>query len=76
MDLRTLFSLGELSPNEQRVVVAPHLNEPGLHDAINKLRATGNVVVQSLPSVGVESIDERSTKQLVKRKGEWVLEDI
>ena len=58
------------------MVVAPHLNEPGLQDAINKLRATGNVVVQSLPSVGVESIDERSTKQLVKRKGEWVLEDI
>ena len=71
-----LFSLGEITPNEQLVVVAPHLDEPDLHDVIDKLRATGNVVVQSLPPVGVESIDERSTKQLVKRKGEWVLEDI
>ncbi len=76
VDLRTLFSLGEITPNEQLVVVAPHLDEPDLHDVIDKLRATGNVVVQSLPFVGVESIDERSTKQLVKRKGEWVLEDI
>ena len=76
VDLRTLFSLGEITPNEQLVVVAPHLDEPDLHDAIDKLRATGNVVIQSLPPGGVESIDERSTKQFVKRKGEWVLEDI
>ena len=76
VDLRTLLSLGEISSNEQLVVAAPHLNEPSLYDAIDKLRAVGNVVVQSLPSAGVESVDERSTKQLVKRKGEWVLEDI
>ena len=76
VDLRTLFSLGDISPNEQLVVVAPHSKEPDLHVAIDKLRAIGNVVVQSFPSVGVESIDKRSTKQLVKRKDEWVLEDI
>ena len=76
VDLRTLFSLGRTSPNETLVVIAPYCNDPALSDAIDKIRSVGNVVVQSLPSLRAESIDKRATKQLVKRKDEWVLEDI
>ncbi|TAK90925.1 MAG: ATP phosphoribosyltransferase regulatory subunit [Burkholderiaceae bacterium] len=57
-------------------IVAPWLDAPDLRTAIAKLRAQGEIVVQTLPGHEQEQQEFACDRQLVQRGGQWVVEKL
>ena len=73
-DLRTLHKFGNLASESRHAILAPAGNERDLLEEITRLRGLGNKVIQSF-SHGGNSRSLRFEKRLVKRNGNWCLED-
>jgi len=72
MDLRQLAALAP-APPRRRAILAPTDNDPALAGAIEKLRASGEVVIVDLP--GHEGAREElgCDRMLTKKDGKWLV---
>lgn len=76
-DLRTLAVLGEVNAEPDRsAVLAPSGELPGLREAIDRLRASGEVVIQALPGDTSEAADLGCDRVLVNEKNTWVVREL
>lgn len=72
MDLRQLYQLLP-AQTVQRGVLAPHRDDAALHNAIAKLRASGEVVVVDLLGDSAHRAELQCDRELVLRDGAWVV---
>ena len=75
MDLKLLASLEESGPRCDGIW-APADERAGLEDAIARLRASGERVIQALPGQRVGPREQRCDRQLVESNGEWRVEPL
>ena len=73
LDLLTLAGLStELE--ERSAIMAPWIDDPELHAAIQSLRAGGEIVVQLAPGDDARSAEYRLDRNLTQRDGAWHVE--
>ncbi len=77
-DLHVLTSVGRIPAlaDNERSVFAPAGDDSGLMDAVRRLRAAGQRVVQALPDQPDDPALAGCAQRLVRRGQEWVVEDI
>lgn len=59
-----------------KTILAPAVNDAGLNKKIAELRATGQVVVQTLPNSTSNTQELHCDRQLVQENGNWQIESI
>lgn len=74
LDLLTLANLSTDSP-VRSAIMAPWLDDAALMDAITKLRAAGEIVVQLVPGDSASSAEYRLNRTLVKQGDAWQVLD-
>ncbi|GGK79615.1 ATP phosphoribosyltransferase regulatory subunit [Amphritea balenae] len=75
-DLKTLVELSLLADKSgQKVILAPGFGDSAVQEAVTKLRAQGERVVQLLDDSVVEDA-QQFTHQLVQQDGTWVLKSL
>jgi ATP phosphoribosyltransferase regulatory subunit len=76
LDIRALVSLGQRTRSVGRAVWAPAEQDPALDGVISGLRMT-EVVVRAMPEdEGVDPRSRNCDRILVKRDGQWVVEQL
>jgi ATP phosphoribosyltransferase regulatory subunit len=75
MDLRQLYQLMPASTT-QRGVLAPHREDTALHNVIEKLRATGEVVVVDLLGDASHQNELQCDRELILSDGAWVVVEL
>lgn len=75
-DLKNLISVRSHTQVFRTTIYAPSGSELALVDAIRKLRASGEVVIQALPGQNGDARDLGCTRILVARGSEWQVEDM
>jgi ATP phosphoribosyltransferase regulatory subunit len=75
MDLR---DLARAAPEENgaAAIRAPQLSDPGLATAVRKLRNAGEIVVVRLPGHAAEPLAPGCDRELVKRRGKWIVKKL
>jgi ATP phosphoribosyltransferase regulatory subunit len=72
MDLRQLAALAP-APPRRRAILAPSDADPALAQAIEKLRAAGEVVIVELPGHDAARGELGCDRTLVKKEGKWLV---
>lgn len=76
-DLRTLMKLGSREwPEEKTVIMAPAEEDAALAQAVNRLRAQGEIVVQQLPGQGGTRAELNCDRALRWNGSEWTVESL
>lgn len=75
MDLRQLHGLLE-ARSQQRAILAPHVDDASLREAIAQLRGSGQAVVVDLLGEPSWQSELECDRALVSRNGAWVVEPI
>ncbi|PCJ24382.1 MAG: ATP phosphoribosyltransferase regulatory subunit [SAR86 cluster bacterium] len=78
-DLKTIARLSSRTFEQKPVIVAPGLEETELLSAVEKLRAKGEIVITNLADEELSVQDQQDLncdRKMVKRDGNWVVEDI
>lgn len=75
MDLRELVQLEKMPPLP-RAILAPSGGGDGLREAMTKLRAQGEIVIEKLPGHDGTWSEAGCDRQLVLRAGKWIVEKI
>lgn len=70
-DLKTLIKLADATPEVERAILAPDLDDPTLWAAIGELRAQGETVIVALNEA---EVDERCDRTLVHVDQRWQLQ--
>jgi ATP phosphoribosyltransferase regulatory subunit len=70
MDLRQLAALAP-APPKRGAILAPAGDDAALAEAIEKLRAAGEVVVVELPGHEASRDELGCTRRLVNEEGKW-----
>ena len=70
-DARRLFDLGARADPAPPAVFAPSSDVPGLHEAIEKLRARGEAVVCELPGQTAGAREMNCDRELALARGRW-----
>jgi ATP phosphoribosyltransferase regulatory subunit len=73
MDLRVVVRIAPRIPR-QGTILAPAGDAPGLRAAIERLRETGETVVQELPGHEATRHELGCERRLVQRRGKWEIE--
>lgn len=71
-DLKVLLDLSPGTPAPDNAIAAPAESDDALWVKISELRAAGETVVSQLSG----QVDDRCSRQLVLRDGEWTVEDL
>jgi len=70
-DVKVLARLSSLKENQQKqIILAPDIDDAGLHETIRQLRASGQIVVQQLPD---EVEPPKHNVRLENKQGQWQL---
>ncbi|KAA1176309.1 ATP phosphoribosyltransferase regulatory subunit [Marinobacter salinexigens] len=76
LDIRALVSLGERVQTRPGAVWAPADPDPALKGVISGLRMTETVVCELPGGAGSNPVEQGCDRQLVKRDGQWVVENL
>lgn len=71
-DLKVLLDLSPGTTQAGHAIAAPTGGDDALWRRISELRAAGETVVSQLSG----QVDDRCSRQLVQRNGEWIVEDL
>ncbi len=76
-DLKTLVQVGSgAKPTVgTRGILAPWSDDPAMHDAVRKLRANGERVLQELPGQTITARDLGCDRMLQRKSGRWQVVD-
>jgi ATP phosphoribosyltransferase regulatory subunit len=72
LDIMTLARLSKID-SRRAAILAPWSNDQKLTQAIAKLRASGEVVIQLLPGHEQDGEEFHCDRELVDQKGAWVV---
>ena len=75
-DIKALVNLTQYSATPVTKIFAPASKDATLIDAVNALRAEGNIVISGLQGQKEGAIECGCNRQLVNRNGQWVLEEL
>jgi ATP phosphoribosyltransferase regulatory subunit len=75
-DLRQLLKLAPGQDAAPRAIIAPYGDDPGLQQAIARLRADGERVVSALPGASETAAELGCDRDLVKQGGVWVVKKL
>lgn len=75
-DLRQLLKIAPAVDGSPGAILVPHGDDPGLQQAIARLRGAGERVVSSLPGSSVAAAELGCDRALAKQGGAWVVEKL
>jgi ATP phosphoribosyltransferase regulatory subunit len=75
-DLRQLLKIAPAEDSATGAILAPYGEDPGLQQAITRLRGAGERVVSALPGVSAPAAGMGCDRELVKQGGAWVVEKL
>lgn len=75
-DVMLLFSLGQATVAPRKGICAPSSEIPGLMEAIERLRAAGEMVLCALPGQGGGAHDMGCDRELTLESGQWKVKKI
>jgi ATP phosphoribosyltransferase regulatory subunit len=76
-DLRTLAVLGAMDVEPARpAILAPSGDLPDLRDAVDRLRASGEIVIQTLPGDASEAAELGCDRVMVNENNKWVVREL